>query len=109
ALAIAALVPWNSFSNTSRVFDPAYYFSRLAGPLTANAGALCISSALVLMAVYAVFRTRPEIRWPRPYAALGALVTLGIGIPFASQVVRGMCQSPWGSTAGLWLLCVCPV
>src|SRR5207248_6629712 len=26
ALAITALVPWNSFSNTSRVFDPAYYF-----------------------------------------------------------------------------------
>jgi signal transduction histidine kinase len=103
ALAITALVPWNSFSNTSRVFDPAYYFSKLAGPLTANAGALCISSALVLMAVYAVVRARPEIRWPRPYAALGALVTLGIGIPLASNIVRGIGQPPWGSTPGLWL------
>src|SRR5437870_10225941 len=55
------------------------------------------------MAVYAVFRTRPEIRWPRPYAALGALVTLGIGIPFASNIVRGIGQPPWGSTPGLWL------
>jgi 4-amino-4-deoxy-L-arabinose transferase-like glycosyltransferase len=34
ALVVTALVPWNSFSNTSRVFDPAYYFSKLAGPLT---------------------------------------------------------------------------
>jgi len=103
ALAITALVPWNSFSNTSRLFDPAYYFSKLAGPLTANAGALFISSVLVLMAVYAVIRALPDARWPRLYAALGALVTLGVGIPFASNIVRGIGQPPWGSTAGLWL------
>jgi len=30
ALVIAALVPWNTFSNASRIFDPAYYFSKLA-------------------------------------------------------------------------------
>ena len=103
ALAIAALVPWNSFSNASRVFDPAYYFSRLAGPLTANAGALCISAALILMAVYALIRARPEAHWPRIYCAAGALVALGIGIPFASNIVRGIGQPPWGTTAGLWL------
>jgi two-component system nitrogen regulation sensor histidine kinase NtrY len=103
ALGITALVPWNSFSNTSRLFDPAYYFSRLGGPLTANAGALFISSALVLMAVYAVIRARPDSRWPHVYAALGAVVTLGIGIPFASNIVRGIGQPPWGSTPGLWL------
>jgi two-component system nitrogen regulation sensor histidine kinase NtrY len=103
ALGIAALVPWSSFSNTSRLFDPAYYFSRLGGPLTANAGALFITSALLLMAVYAVIRARPDARWPRVYAALGALVTLGIGIPFASNIVRGIGQPPWGSTPGLWL------
>jgi two-component system nitrogen regulation sensor histidine kinase NtrY len=103
ALAITALVPWNSFSNTSRLFDPAYYFSRLAGPLTANAGALFISSALVLMAVYALIRANPDARWPRLYAAIGTLVTLGLGIPFASNIVRGIGQPPWGSTPGLWL------
>ena len=103
ALAITALVPWNTFSNTSRLFDPAYYFSRLAGPLTANAGALLISTGLVLMAVYAAIRSRPDTRWPRRYAALGALVALGVGIPFASNIVRGIGQPPWGSTPGLWL------
>jgi signal transduction histidine kinase len=103
ALGIAAIVPWNSFSNTSRLFDPAYYFSKLAGPLTANAAALWISSALILMAVYAVIRAHPGVRWPRIYAAIGVLVTLGIGIPFASNIVRGIGQPPWGSTPGLWL------
>jgi signal transduction histidine kinase len=103
ALAIAALVPWNSFSNASRLFDPAYYFSKLAGPLTANAGALFISAALILMAVYALIRARPGTHWPRIYAFLGGIVSLGIGIPFASNIVRGIGQPPWGITAGLWL------
>ena len=103
ALAITAMVPWNSFSNASRVFDPAYYFSRLGGPLTANAGALGISAVLILMAVYALIRAHPDSRWPRIYAILGAVVTLGVGIPFASNIVRGIGQPPWGTTAGLWL------
>ncbi|HEX3534761.1 MAG TPA: ATP-binding protein [Gemmatimonadaceae bacterium] len=103
ALGLTALVPWNSFSNTSRVFDPAYYFSKLAGPLTANAAALSISSALILMGVYAVIRAHPSARWPRGWAAIGAVVALGIGIPFASNIVRGIGQPPWGSTPGLWL------
>ncbi len=102
-LAITALVPWSSFSNTSRFFDPAYYFSKLAGPLTANAAALFISASLILMAVYALIRAHPETHWPRIYAAVGAVVTLGIGIPFASNIVRGIGQPPWGITAGLWL------
>jgi len=55
------------------------------------------------MGVYAVIRAHPNARWPRLYAAIGALVTLGIGIPFASNIVRGIGQPPWGSTPGLWL------
>jgi two-component system, NtrC family, nitrogen regulation sensor histidine kinase NtrY len=103
ALAITALVPWNSFSNTSRLFDPAYYFSRIGGPLTANAGALLISVSLILLAVYAVLRALTDMRWPRWYAGIAALVMLGIGIPIASNVVRGIGEPPWGSTPGLWL------
>ena len=103
AMIVTALVPWNSFSNTSRVFDPAFYFSRLAGPLTANAAALSISASLILLAVYAVIRALPNPRWPRAYGIVGAIVALGIGLPFASNIVRGIGQPPWGTTAGLWL------
>ena len=102
-LVITALVPWSAFSNTSRVFDPAYYFSRIGGPLTANAGALLISSALVLMAVYALIRAEPDVRWPRTLALGGGIVALGAGIPIASNVVRGIGQPPWGTTPGMWL------
>ncbi|HEY0527315.1 MAG TPA: ATP-binding protein [Gemmatimonadaceae bacterium] len=103
ALAVAALVPWNSFSNASRIFDPAYYFSRLAGPLTANAGALSISSALVLFGVYAFVRSNPRRRYARAVAIVSTVVVLGIGLPLASNIVRGIGQPPWGSSAGLWL------
>ena len=103
ALGITALVPWNSFSNTSRLFDAAYFFSRVGGPLTASAGALLISVCLILLAVFAVLRALSDKHWPRLYAAAGAIVTLGAGIPIASNVVRGIGQPPWGSTPGLWL------
>ncbi len=103
ALGITALVPWNAFSSTSRLFDPTFYFSRLAGPLTANPAALLISTTLVLMAVYAILRALRRTRWPRAYGAAGAVLSLGIGIPLASNIVRGIGQPPWGSTPGLWL------
>ncbi|MEX2109817.1 MAG: ATP-binding protein [Gemmatimonadaceae bacterium] len=103
ALAITALVPWNAFSNTSRLFDPAFYFSRLAGALTATPAALLISTTLILMAVYAILRSWRRTHWPRWYGAVGALLILGIGLPLASNIVRGIGQPPWGSTPGLWL------
>jgi two-component system nitrogen regulation sensor histidine kinase NtrY len=103
ALVITALIPWNAFSNASRLFDPAYYFSKVGGPLTANSGALFIGVALVLLAVYALVRAIRDVRWPRIYDALAAIVVLGVGIPIASNIVRGIGQPPWGSTPGLWL------
>ncbi len=103
ALAITALVPWNAFSSASRLFDPAYYYSRLAGPLTATAAALLISTTLFLMGVYATLRALRRTQWPRAYGAIGALLILGIGIPLAANIVRGIGQPPWGSTPGLWL------
>lgn len=103
ALATTALIPWNAFSNTSRLFDPAYYFSKVGGPLTANSGALFISVGLVLVAVYALIRALQQERWPSVYGGVGAIVVLGVGIPVASNIVRGIGQPPWGSTPGLWL------
>ncbi len=102
-LTVTALVPWNAFSNTSRLFDPAFYFSRIGGPLTATPAALLISSTLVLMAVYAILRAWRRAQWPRALGAVGAVVVLGLGLPVASNIVRGIGQPPWGSTPGLWL------
>ena len=37
AIAVA-IIPWNTFSNLSRAFDPAFFYSRLLGPYTASSG-----------------------------------------------------------------------
>ena len=48
-LACTALVPLNQYSNLTRLFDPAVYFTPKGGPLTGNAGALATTSAIVLL------------------------------------------------------------
>ena len=100
---LTAIVPWNEFSNTSRAFDPGFYFSRVGGPYTANAAALLSTVVLLLMAVFAVNRARPRVALPRAAAALLALLLAGLGIILGSNIVRGVGQPSWGSTPGLWL------
>src|SRR5690606_1957392 len=62
ALACLALVPLNLLSSFSPIFDPAVYFARLGGPLTASLGALTLASALVLLAMFVVLRRRLRAR-----------------------------------------------
>jgi signal transduction histidine kinase len=97
-----ALVPWNTLSNSFRAFDPTYYYATLGGPFTANAGVLGISSALLLLFVYALIRSR-RIQAPRPLA-IGAGVLLAVAGPLVVlRAVRGIAHPAWGSTGGLWL------
>src|SRR5262249_28629222 len=44
-----AVAPLSAFSNFTALFDPALYYTPLGGPLTANAAALGLTSALVLL------------------------------------------------------------
>src|SRR5688572_22839750 len=55
------------------------------------------------MGVYATLRALRRTQWPRIYGAIGSVLILGIGIPLAANIVRGIGQPPWGSTPGLWL------
>ena len=105
---ITGLVPWSEFSNTSRAFDPGFYFSRVGGPYTANAAALLATVVLLLTAVFAITRARtaPLARW---LAAVIATAVLAVGLIVASNIVRGVGQPSWGSTPGLWLSWELPV
>jgi signal transduction histidine kinase len=97
-----ALVPWSSFSNTARAFDPTYYYSPLAGPLTANAGVLTITAALLLLTVYALIRSR-RVQPPGWAALVGAMLFGVAGPVLALAAAAGIAYPPWGTTAGLWL------
>jgi two-component system nitrogen regulation sensor histidine kinase NtrY len=97
-----ALIPWSSFSNTARIFDPTYYYSPLAGPLTANAGVLVMTAVLLLLAVYAIIRSR-RVSPPRPIALAGALAMGAAGPVMIVLAAPGITHPSWGTTATLWL------
>jgi len=102
SLIAVALVPWSSFSNTARAFDPTYYYSPLAGPFTANAGVLAITAALLVLAAYAIIRSRNTVL-PRWIAFGGAALLLIAGPGLVWTAARGIAYPSWGTTAGLWL------
>ena len=97
-----ALVPWSSFSNTARAFDPTYYYSPLGGPLTANAGVLTITAALLLLTVYALIRSR-RVLPPKWVAFAGALIAGSAGPVLVQAAAPGIAYPSWGTTASLWL------
>jgi signal transduction histidine kinase len=108
ALVAITLVPWSSFSNTARAFDPSYYYLPLGGPLTANAGVLLTAAALLLLAVYAIIRSR-RIHPPRAVAAAGAIAMWTAGLATALIAARGIGYPVWGTTATLWLTWEIPI
>ena len=100
-LACVALVPLSSLSNATRLFDPAIYFAPLGGPLTASAGALGLTSGLMLLGVLALLRSRLTV--PRWAALLIVLVIAGAGPFLLRDLAKGITPPAWGVATGLWL------
>jgi two-component system nitrogen regulation sensor histidine kinase NtrY len=108
AVACTALVPLNEFSNFTRLFNPALYYSSLGGQLTANAGALGITSAFALLGVLAVAR-RHRRRTPRWQAAFLVLLVAGLGPFLLRDLARGIRMPASGVSASLWLIWEVPL
>ena len=102
SLAAVALVPWNDFSNFARLFDPAYFYSPIAGPFTASSGSFAMFSAILLLAVVALIRARRD-DLPRIPAAVAGVALLASGVIAAERIARGIVLPPWGATASLWV------
>ena len=108
ALAAVALAPLNEFSVRSRLFDAAAYYAQIGGPFTANAGALAISSALLLLGVIAVIRRRA--RHMSLPAAVGTVVAIAAAGPFLlGGLARGLAAPTSGVDASLWLIWEIPI
>jgi two-component system, NtrC family, nitrogen regulation sensor histidine kinase NtrY len=107
-LACTALVPLNQYSNLTRVFDPAFYFTPRGGPLTGNAGALFTTSALVLLGILAVFRRQIQraSRWP---AIATVVLIAGLGPFLLRELARGIQIPLHGVGARLWLIWEVPL
>ena len=107
-LACVGLVPLNQYSNSSRLFDPAVYFMARGGPLTGNAAALAMTSAVVLLGVLAVFRRggRRTSRWA---AVVTTLAVAGLGPFLLRDLSRGVHTPLRGVDASLWLVWEVPL
>ncbi|MEO7086963.1 MAG: ATP-binding protein [Gemmatimonadaceae bacterium] len=107
-LACTALIPLNQYSNLTRLFDPAVYFTPKGGPLTANAGALVITAAVVLLGVLGVFR-RQARRASTPGAVVTILLVAGLGPFLLRELARGVAIPPHGVDGSLWLIWEVPL
>jgi two-component system nitrogen regulation sensor histidine kinase NtrY len=108
AVACIALAPLNEYSNFSRLFDPTLYYTPLGGPLTASAGALAITSAVLLLGILAVFRrhARRRGRWT---AAFIVLLVAGAGPFLLRDLARGIHMPTYGASGALWLIWEIPL
>jgi two-component system nitrogen regulation sensor histidine kinase NtrY len=101
-LACVALTPLSAFSNYSRLFDPALYFTPIGGPLTANAAALALTSALLLLTLLTTVRRQARV--PDRRLAVGIVVLVaGLGPFLLRDLARGIQIPPYGVNASLWL------
>jgi len=107
ALVCIALVPLNEYSNFTRLFDPTVYFTSLAGTLTASAGALGLTSSVVLLALLTLLRRgrRPT----RLMAAATVTLVAGLGPFLLRDLARGIRPPSYGVSAPLWLIWEIPL
>jgi two-component system, NtrC family, nitrogen regulation sensor histidine kinase NtrY len=100
ALGALAVVPLSAFSNATRLFDPLVYFAPLGGPFTASAGALAITSSLLLLLILSMQRGR--VRLPRTVALVLLLLFVSLGPFLLRDLARGISAPPWGVSLMLW-------
>jgi len=107
-LACTALVPLSQYSNLTRLFDPAIYFTPEGGPLTGNAGALAATSALAFLFILALFgrSARRVSRW----TSIAAIVLVaGFGPFLLRDLARGVQAPIRGVDTMLWLIWEVPL
>ena len=102
-LRCVAVVRLSEFSTRSRLFDPSVYYLDAGHAYTANAAALGLTAATVLLLVLLAKRRLGE-HLPRALAAAVALLTVIIG-PFALRALAGGIRPPGDGAGGaLWLI-----
>jgi len=107
-LACTALVPLSQYSNLTRLFDPAIYFTPAGGPLTGNAGALAATSALAFLFILALFG-RGAKRVSRWTSIVAILLVAGLGPFLLRDLARGVQAPVRGVDTMLWLMWEVPL
>ncbi len=99
--AAVAVVPLASFSNSSPLFDPTFFLVAKGGRFTSNAGALALTSALLLLGLLSALRAGVRPR-SRTQALVAVLLVALVGPFLLRDLARGI-QVPFiGASFGLW-------
>ncbi len=107
-LVCIATVPLSEFSTRSQLFDAAVYFFAPGRAFTANAAALGLTSATVLLVVLLGVR-RIGDRMPRAIAVALAVATVTFG-PYAVRALsRGIAPPADGGSPSLWIIWSAPL
>lgn len=102
AFVVLAVVPLSNFSDQTSLFDPSFFVVRQGGRFTANAGALAITSGLLLLALLTALRDGVRPR-SRAQALVGVLLAAGVGPFILRELARGIQLPAFGADWGLWL------
>ena len=102
ALASVAIVQLSTFSNASRLFDPAFFHVPQGGPFASCIGALALTSAFVLLGLLGLLRARLTIQ-SRGQALLVLTAIVAMGPFLLRDLARGIQFPTKGVTVGLWL------
>ncbi len=101
-LAVPAILPLSVFSNLSTWFDPTFYLVRSGWRFTANAGALALTAALLLLGLLSARRARARAM-TRTQSWVAVVLVAGLG-PFLLRELAGGLEVPSiGVPITLWL------
>ena len=101
---VAAVIaaPLSSYSNVSRLFDPAVYVAPLGGPLTASLAALLVAGAAVVVTLLTLRRSWS--RYQSRAGAVAAVLVVALAGPYLLRdLARGVSMPADGASTGLWV------
>jgi signal transduction histidine kinase len=96
------IVPLNTLSNLSPIFDPTYFYSQIGGPLTASVGALALTSAIAALGALAIVQAGIRIR-PRIVAGVLATFIAAVTPYLVHALAEGITSPGSGVPLEVWI------
>ncbi|HTA73270.1 MAG TPA: HAMP domain-containing sensor histidine kinase [Gemmatimonadaceae bacterium] len=97
------IVPLNTLSNLSPIFDPTYFYSQIGGPLTASVGALALTSAIAALGALAIVQAGLRVR-PRFVAAILAVLICVVAPYLLHGMAEGITSPGSGVPLEVWII-----
>ena len=97
------IVPLNTLSNLSPIFDPTYFYSQIGGPLTASVGALALTSAIAALGALAIIQSGVRVR-PRFIAPVLAIAIAAVAPYLVHGLAEGITSPGSGVPFEVWIV-----